>query len=182
MRQGFVRPRQGSIKKRVARQVQGFTESVVALGTDRKENAVLLLTHSRSRAFVIHRRPVSPTDPRLPDAFVGIVAFGVTLGVAVAIASAGKGFHWGTQLAFMAVAVGVVCWWCRPLPSLVVAACGWLMLNGLVVHAAGQLGWSGRQDVVRIGVLVATGFAMALARNLEVERHQLAVRQGDHHA
>ncbi|HEY5049450.1 MAG TPA: hypothetical protein VII50_01015, partial [Acidothermaceae bacterium] len=64
----------------------------------------------------------------------------------------------------------------------VVAACGWLKLNGLVVHAAGQLGWSGRQDVVRIGVLVATGFAMALARNLEVERHQLAVRQGDHHA
>ena len=148
---------------------------------------MLPLTHGRPRAFAIHRRPVSPTDPRLPDAFVGIVAFGVTLGVAVATASAGKGFHWGTQLTFMAVAVGLVCWWCRPLMSLVVAACGWLMLNGLVVHADGQLGWGGREDDIRIGVLVAIGFAMALARNLDVERHQLAARsisepQGDHHA
>ena len=50
------------------------------------------------------------------------------------------------------------------------------MLNGLVVHTDGQLGWAGRQDVIRIGVLVAIGFAMALARNLDVERHQLATR------
>ena len=148
---------------------------------------MLPLTHSRSRAFVIHRRPLSSSDPRLPDAFVGIVAFGVTLGVAVAIASAGTDVHWGTQLAVMAVAVGLVCWWCRPLTSVVVALCGWLMLNGLVVHADGQLGWTGRHDVIRIGVLVATGFAMALARNLDVERRQLnarpfAGRQGDRDA
>jgi hypothetical protein len=148
---------------------------------------VLPLTHSRPSAFVIHRRPMSPADPRLPDAFVGIVAFGVTLGVAVAIAAAGKDARWGAQLAVMAVAVGLVCWWCRPLMSLVVAACGWLMLNGLVVHTGGQLGWAGRQDVIRLGVLVAIGFAMALARNLDVERHQLNKRstsglQGDHHA
>jgi hypothetical protein len=143
---------------------------------------VLPLTYGRSRAIAIHRRPLSPTDPRLPDAFVGIVAFGVTLGVAVAIASVGKGVHWGTQLAVMAVAVGLVCWWCRPLTSLFVGLCGWLMLNGLVVHVGGQLGWSGRHDVVRIGVLVATGFAIALARSLEVERHQLAARRGAHHA
>ena len=148
---------------------------------------MLPLTHGRSRAFVVHRRPLSPADPRLPDAFVGVVAFGVTLVVAVAIASAGKGAYWGTQLAVMAVAVGIVCWWCRPLTSLFVALCAWLMLNGLVVHVGGQLGWSGREDVVRIGVLLATGFAMALARSLDVERHLLAKRsvsehQGDHHA
>ena len=148
---------------------------------------MLPLTHGRPRAFVIHRRPMSVTDPRLPDAFVGIVAFGVTLGVAVAIAAAGKGVYWGTQLAVMAIAVGLVCWWCRPLPSLLVGICGWLMLNGLVVHTDGQLGWAGREDVIRIGVLAATGLAMALARNLDVERHQLATRptselQGDHHA
>jgi len=153
---------------------------------------VLPLTHGRPRAFVIHRRPMSLTDPRLPDAFVGIVAFGVTLGVAVAIAAAGKDVsdknaHWGTQLAVMAIAVGLVCWWCRPLTSLLVALCGWLMLNGLVVHTDGQLGWAGREDVIRIGVLAATGLAMALARNLDVERHQLATRptselRGDHHA
>jgi hypothetical protein len=148
----------------------------------RKEDAVLPLTHSRSRAFAVRRRPLSVTDPRLPDAFVGIVAFGVTLGVAVAIASAGKGVHWGTQLAVMAVAVGLVCWWCRPLTSFFVSLCGYLMLNGLVVHVDGQLGWSGRQDVVRIGVLIATGFAMALARSLDVERHELAIRRGDNHA
>jgi hypothetical protein len=130
---------------------------------------------------------MSPADPRLPDAFVGIVAFGVTLGVAVAIAAAGKDVRWGTQLAVMAIAVGLVGWWCRPLTSLLVALSGWLMLNGFVVHPDGQLGWAGREDVIRIGVLVATGFAMALARNLDVERHQLATRptselQGDHHA
>ena len=153
---------------------------------------MLPLTHGRPRAFVIHRRPMSLADPRLPDAFVGIVAFGVTLGVAVAIAAAGrdvpgKNVDWGTQLAVMAIAVGLVCWWCRPLPSLLVGICGWLMLNGLVVHTDGQLGWAGREDVIRIGVLAATGLAMALARNLDVERHQLATRptselQGDHHA
>ena len=153
---------------------------------------MLPLTHGRPRALAIHRRPMSPADPRLPDAFVGIVAFGVTLGVAVAIAAGGKdvpgrNMHWGTQLAVMAVAVGLVGWWCRPLTSLLVALCGWLMLNGLVVHTDGQLGWAGREDVVRIGVLVATGFAMALARNLDVERHQIATPslsglQGDHHA
>jgi hypothetical protein len=148
----------------------------------RKEDAVLPLTYGPSRALAIRRRPLSPTDPRLPDAFVGIVAFGVTLGVAVVTASAAKAAPWGTQLAVMAVAVGIVCWWCRPLTSIFVALCGWLMLNGLVVHVGGQLGWSGRHDLVRIGVLVATGFAMASARSLEVERHQLAARRGAHHA
>jgi hypothetical protein len=148
---------------------------------------VLPLTHSRPSALAIHRRPMSLTDPRLPDAFVGIVAFGVTLGVAVVIASAGKDAHWGAQLAVMAVAVGLVCWWCRPLMSPVAAGLGWLMLNGLVVHTGGQLGWDGRRDVIRLGVLAAIGFAMALARNLDVERHQLNKRstsglQGDHHA
>jgi hypothetical protein len=153
---------------------------------------VLPLTHSRSRALVVHRRPMSLTDPRLPDAFVGVVAFGVTLGVAIAIAAAGKGgpdknMHWGSQLAVMAVVVGLLGWWCRPLTSLLVAACGWLMLNGLVVHTGGQLGWAGRQDAIRLGVLVAIGFAMALARNLDVERHKLTRRsssglQGDHYA
>lgn len=143
---------------------------------------MLPLTHGRSRTLVVRRRPLSPADPRLPDSFVGIVAFGVTLVVAVAIASAGKNAHWGSQLAVMAVAVGIVCWWCRPLTSLFVGLCGWLMLNGLVVHVGGQLGWSGREDVVRIGVLLATGFAMALARSLDVERHLLAARNGDNHA
>ena len=148
---------------------------------------MLPLTHGRPRALAIHRRPMSPADPRLPDAFVGIVAFGVTLGVAVAIAAAGKDVHWGTQLAVMAIAVGLVCWWCRPLMSLLVGACGWLMLNGLVVHTDGHLGWAGREHVVRLGVLAAIGLAMALARNLDVERHQIATRsisglQGDHHA
>jgi hypothetical protein len=148
---------------------------------------VLPLTQSLPRAFAVRRRTLDVTDPRLPDAFVGIVAFGVTLSVAVVLARSGKDVHWGTQLAVMAVAVGIVCWWCRPLTSFLVAACGWLMLNGLVVHTDGQLGWAGREDVIRIGVLVATGFAIALARSLDVERHQLARRsiselQGDHHA
>ena len=95
MRQGFLRPRQGSIKKPAVRPVRGFTESVALAAPIREENAVLPLTHSRSRAFAIRRRPLSVTDPRLPDAFVGIVAFGVTLGVAVATASAGKAVHSG---------------------------------------------------------------------------------------
>lgn len=114
----------------------------------------------------IQRRDMHPDDPRLPDAFVGAVAFTSTLAVSVAVATAAKHWHWGAQLGAMAVTVALVCWWCRPLPSLVVSLCGWLMLNGIVVNGDAQLGWSGHRDVIRVLVLVAAGLCASLARAL----------------
>ncbi|HEY0869706.1 MAG TPA: hypothetical protein VGD55_04865 [Acidothermaceae bacterium] len=162
---------------------------------------MLNVMHERSTGFEPRRETVAAADPRLTDPFVGMVAFGATLAVAVALARAGSAVGWGTQLAAMAVTVALVCWWCRVLPSLFVALLGWLMLNGIVVNGAGRLGWDGHQDLIRIGVLLGTGFGVALARRLELQlrsvptgspavetdRHLYVVRpdnelQGDRHA
>ena len=127
--------------------------------------------HGRSTGFE-HRRKrvtrVAATDPRLPDAFVGMVAFGATLAVAVVLARGGSAVGWGTQLAAMAVTVAFVSWWCRVLPSTFVSVLGWLMLNGIVVNGAGRLGWDGHEDAIRVGVLLGVGLAAALARALEL--------------
>ena len=117
-------------------------------------------------ALGIRRHGLHPDDPRLPDAFVGALAFTSTLAVSVALATGAKDWHWGAQLAAMAVTVGLVCWWCRPLPSLLVSLCGWLMLNGIVVNGEAQLGWSGHRDIVRVLVLVTAGVCASLARAL----------------
>ena len=157
--------------------------------------------HDRSTGFEPRRERISATDPRLPDAFVGMVAFGATLAVAVALARAGTAVGWGTQLAAMAVTVALLSWWSRVLPSLFVSVIGWLMLNGIVVNGAGRLGWDGHEDPIRIGVLLGVGLAVALARTLELhlrvlptgspalesDRHLYVVqsdneRRGDRHA
>ena len=127
------------------------------------------------------RHDVSADDPRLPDAFVGALAFTSTLAVAVALATGAKEWHWGAQVAAMATVVALVCWWCRPLPSLLVSLCGWLMLNGIVVNGEAQLGWAGYRDVVRILVLVAAGLSVSLTRALVFyfRSRSLVQRQGD---
>ena len=117
-------------------------------------------------ALGIRRHDMHPDDPRLPDAFVGALAFTSTLAVSVALATGAKDWHWGVQLATMAVTVALVCWWCRPLPSLLVSLCGWLMLNGIVVNGDAQLGWAGYRDVVRVLVLVTAGLCASLVRAL----------------
>jgi hypothetical protein len=129
---------------------------------------VLNAMHGRSTELVPVRERLTATDPRLPDAFVGLVAFGATLAVAVVLARLGPRVGWGTQLATMAVTVGFVCWWCRVLPSIFVAVCGWLMLNGIVVNGAGSLGWDGHEDAIRVGVLLGAGLATAMARTLKL--------------
>jgi len=134
----------------------------------RKEAVVLNVMHDRSTGFEPRRERVSATDPRLPDAFVGMVAFGATLAVAVVLARAGAAVGWSIQLAVMGVTVAFVSWWCRVLPSLFVAVCGWLMLNGIVVNGAGRLGWDGHEDAIRVGVLLVAGLAAALVRALEL--------------
>jgi hypothetical protein len=132
-------------------------------------------------ALGIRRRDMHADDPRLPDAFVGALAFTSTLAVSVAVSTGAKNWHWGAQLAVMAVTVAIVCWWCRPLPSLLVSLCGWLMLNGIVVNGDAQLGWSGHRDVVRVLVLGTTGLCVSLARavSLHLRSHSSAQRQGE---
>jgi hypothetical protein len=129
---------------------------------------VLNAMHGRSTGLAPQREYLAATDPRLPNAFVGIVAFGVTLVVAVALARAGSALGWATQLGVMAAAVGFVCWWCRVLPSIFASTCAWLMLNGIVVNGAGRLGWHGRDDAIRVGVLLGVGLLVAMARALEL--------------
>jgi hypothetical protein len=132
---------------------------------------VLNAMHGRSTELAPLRGRLTSTaaaDPRLPDAFVGMVAFGATLATAVVLARLGTAVGWGTDLAVMAVIGGLVCWWCRVLPSLFVAACGWLMLNGIVVNGAGNLGWDGRHDLIRLGVLAGASLSVALARAVQL--------------
>jgi hypothetical protein len=129
---------------------------------------VLNALHGRSTGLAPQREYLAATDPRLPDSFVGIVAFGTTLVVAVALARAGTALGWATQLGVMAAAVGFVCWWCRVLPSIFASACAWLMLNGIVVNGAGRLGWDGRDDAIRVGVLLGVGLLVAMTRALEL--------------
>jgi hypothetical protein len=162
---------------------------------------VLHALHDRSTGFEPTRERISAADPRLPDSFVGMVAFGATLAVAVALARAGTAVGWVTQLAAMAVTVALLSWWCRVLPSLFVSVIGWLMLNGIVVNGAGRLGWDGHEDPVRIGVLLGVGLAVAISRALELHLRVLPTgspavepdrnlyvvqsnneRQGDRHA
>jgi hypothetical protein len=132
-------------------------------------------------ALRIRRHDMHPDDPRLPDAFVGALAFTATLAVSVALATGAKDWHWGAQLAATAITVALVCWWCRPLPSLFVSLCGWLMLNGIVVNGDAQLGWAGHRDVVRVLVLVSTGLCVSLARALSLQfgSRSSAQRQGE---
>jgi K+-sensing histidine kinase KdpD len=137
---------------------------------------VLHVLHDRSTGFEPQRERISASDPRLPDAFVGMVAFGATLAVAVALARAGTAVGWGTQLAVMSVTVALLSWWSRVLPSVFVSVIGWLMLNGIVVNGAGRLGWDGHQDVIRVGVLLGAGLAAALARTLELQLRSLPTR------
>jgi hypothetical protein len=151
-----------------------------------QEEAVMAVSangsaHVQSSALGNRRRDIHPDDPRLPDAFVGALAFTSSLAVSVALATGAKDWHWGAQLAAMAATVALVCWWCRPLPSLLVSLCGWLMLNGVVVNGDAQLGWSGHRDVVRVLVLVTTGLCVSLARALALHfrSHSPVQRQGE---
>jgi hypothetical protein len=136
---------------------------------------VLKAMHGRSTGLAPQREYVAAVDPRLPNAFVGMVAFGVTLVVAVVLARAGTALGWATQLGVMAAAVGFVCWWSRVLPGIFVSTCAWLMLNGIVVNGAGRLGWDGRHDLVRAGVLLGVGLVVAMARALELHLRLRAV-------
>jgi hypothetical protein len=163
-----VRPRQGSIKKRAAGPPQSFTESSPSWAPIRKEAVVLNAMHGQSTGLAPQRKYLVATDPRLPNAFVGIVAFGVTLVVAVVLARVGTAFGWATQLGVMAATVGFVCWWSRVLPGIFVSTCAWLMLNGILVNGAGRLGWDGRHDLVRACVLLGVGLVVGMARELEL--------------
>lgn len=106
--------------------------------------------------------PAKP-DPRLPNAFVGAVAFATTLVVSVAMETLDKSAG-ATQLALMAATVSLLCWWSRPLPSLFISLCGWLTFDGMVVNGSGHLGWGGREDAVRVAVIFAAGLGAAAIR------------------
>lgn len=129
---------------------------------------------ARSAVTVTHRLPGAKPDPRLPSAFVGAVAFATTLVVSVAMETLDKSAG-ATQLALMAITVGLLCWWSRPLPSLFISLCGWLTFDGMVVNGSGHLSWAGREDAVRVAVILATGLGAAAIR-------EATLRLGGRHA
>jgi hypothetical protein len=129
---------------------------------------------ARLAATVTRAVPRTKPDPRLPNAFAGAVAFAATLVVSVAMETWSNA-DGDTQLALMAATVGLLCWWTRPLPSMFVALFGWLTFDGMVVNGSGHLGWSGREDAVRVAVIFAVGLGAALIR-------EATLRLGGQHA
>jgi hypothetical protein len=129
---------------------------------------------ARTVATVMHRVPEATPDPRLPNAFIGAVAFATTLVMSVAMETLNQAAG-GTELVLMAVTVGLLCWWSRPLPSLFISLCGWLTFDGMVVNGSGHLGWAGREDAVRVAVIFAAGLGAAAIR-------EVTLRLGGPHA
>jgi hypothetical protein len=107
-------------------------------------------------------------DPMPPNAYALGIAFTATLVVAAVLGETGRWAAGGVGLALMAAAVGVSAWWCRPRVSLCAGALGWLMFNGFVVDEYGALGWHGRSDAVRLGMLLAIAVVTSLARAIRV--------------
>lgn len=111
----------------------------------------------------------SAPDPRLPNGFVGAVSLPATLLVALSSVVLWQHGSLGKALGAMAVTVGLIAYWCRPLAGAATAALGWLALNGFVVDGVGQLRWHGSADAVRLAVL----FGVALAAS---GTHALGIR------
>jgi hypothetical protein len=128
---------------------------------------VLSSTSSTRPVRVTRDSSPAQSDPRLPNYLVGAVAFATTLVVSVAMETWSKS-DGPSQLAVMAVTVGLLSWWSRPWSALFVALCGWLTFDGMVVNGSGHLGWAGREDAVRVAVIFGAGVGAALIREVSL--------------
>ncbi|GAA2811766.1 hypothetical protein GCM10010441_40620 [Kitasatospora paracochleata] len=54
----------------------------------------------------------------------------------------------------------------RPSSAPLVGLSGWLFFNGFAVHRYAALGWAGRADLLRLGVLTAVALCVALPGSL----------------
>jgi hypothetical protein len=104
------------------------------------------------------------TEHLPPNVYAVAIAFVATLVVAAALGTIGGWTSGGLGLALMTAVVAITAWWCRPLPSLLTGAFGWLMFNGFVADQFGALRWHGSIDAVRLGVLVGAAVVASLLR------------------
>ena len=65
------------------------------------------------------------------------------------------------QVAAVLALVACCSWGAGTIVATCVAAIGWLLLNGFVVHQRGNLGFAGAGDVVRAALLVVVSLAVA---------------------
>ncbi|GAA2752322.1 hypothetical protein [Kitasatospora cinereorecta] len=62
----------------------------------------------------------------------------------------------------------------RPFAAPLVGLSGWLFFDGFAVHRYGELGWNGRTDLLRLGVLTAVALLASLPGALPRRRIRIA--------
>src|SRR3954454_16704536 len=124
-------------------------------------------TTYREMAAPLRRRG---NDPRVQGCFAAPFGFATAFAMAAAMSALHGHVPPAADLTAMGLLVASVGWlgtWPAPMAT---AGCTWLLLNGFVADRYGELRWHGRDDVVRIVVLLAIGAVVALLREAQV-RH-----------
>jgi hypothetical protein len=93
----------------------------------------------------------------IPGTHLFVMLWGGLLGVDV-----GRALGWGTvpQMVVLLVVAFACSVDVTPVFAAAIAATGWLVANGFVVHLDGQLGWAGFEDLARLlmfGVVAVAG-------------------------
>ena len=113
---------------------------------------------------VLSPAPAAAEQARIPWARLSGVRAGVVLwgGLALADVATMTGLPSYAGLGAVALLVAVASVGMRASIAIVLAAIGWLVVDGFVVHRYGVLGIDGTPDVARLALLA--GLAMAGAR------------------
>ena len=111
-------------------------------------------------------RAVPPGVARIPWVELAGVRVGVVLWGGLTVVDAGRLTHAPSyaELGAVALLVTAASVGMRAPTALSAAGVGWLVVNGFVVHSLGVLGFEGRADVARLGLLVVLASAASRAR------------------
>ncbi|MFC1430047.1 hypothetical protein ACEZDB_05170 [Streptacidiphilus sp. N1-3] len=139
-------------------------------------SAVQLLTRSGTRAHRSAPAAHAVADRRdlLQAPMALVVAFAVAAPASILLAAVGAWGHPVFLLVVLCMAAFAVGRACDLAGSLLVGPVFWLFFDGFDTHRWGVLGWDGRTDAVRLGLLVAAGALGALAGRLRAGRYPAA--------
>lgn len=124
----------------------------------------LLLTRSVRRHQVAS--VAAAYRPAVAAPMMVVLAFAVAAPVSILFAAAGEGPHPLVMLVLLSAAAFAVGLAADLLGAAAVGLVFWLFFDGFDAHRWGVLGWDGRTDAVRLGVLVAAGMLGALVAYL----------------